>query len=247
LIVSDGRLQLAASLANYRALAGDALYLKALLGSLRIAGFATAIALLIGYPLAYAIVRSAPHRRLALLLVTVAPFWMSFLIRTYAWIGLLRPGGTVNAVLSALHLIDAPLRLLNTSGAAVLGIVYLYLPFMVLALFARLERQDPALLEAAADLGANPARAFLAVTLPLSLPGVAAGCLLVFIPALGEFVVPELLGGPNTLMIGKVLWNEFFSNRDWPMSSAITIALLVILLGPMLWFQALLRRMEAPQ
>ena len=156
--------------------------------------------------------------------------------------GLLRPTGIINTILESLGLIDAPLMMFNTTGSVYLGIVYAYLPFMVLPLYARLEKQDPALLEAAADLGAKPWRAFLSVTLPLSLPGVLAGALLVFIPAVGEFVIPELMGGPDTLMIGKVLWNEFFSNRDWPLASAVTVVLLVVLVAPIMLFQALQAR-----
>jgi putrescine transport system permease protein len=204
------------------------------------------IALLIGYPVAYAIVRSPARWRALLLLLIVAPFCTSFLVRLYAWIGLLRPTGLINSVLQSLGVIAAPLPLLNTDGAAILGIVYMYLPFMVLPLYARLDRLDPAQLEAAADLGARPWAAFRAVTLPWSIPGIAAGCLLVFIPALGEFVIPELLGGPDTLMIGKVLWSEFFTNRDWPLSAAATVVLLAILVLPIMAFQALTAR-ETPQ
>jgi putrescine transport system permease protein len=222
---------------NYFALVQDSLYLKAYLSSLRIAFISTAIALMLGYPMAYAIAR-APHRwRPLLLLLVVLPFWTSFLIRIYAWIGLLRPTGLVNLVLESLGIISTPLRLLNTDFAVYLGIVYAYLPFMVLPLYARLEKLDPVLLEAAADLGAKPWSAFLKVTLPLSLPGVVAGCLLVFIPAAGEFVIPELLGGPDTLMIGKVLWTEFFTNRNWPMSAAVAVILLAVLVLPITWFQ----------
>lgn len=225
------------SLANYAALVQDSLYLKAYLGSLQIAFVATVGALLLGYPMAYAIARAPERWRSPLLLLVVLPFWTSFLIRIYAWIGLLRPTGLINSVLENLGVIDGPLRLINTDGAVILGIVYTYLPFMVLPLYARLEKLDPALLEAAADLGARPWRAFLRITLPLSMPGIAAGCLLVFIPAVGEFVIPELLGGPDTLMIGKVLWSEFFTNRDWPMSAAAAVVLLAILVVPIMWFQ----------
>jgi len=235
----DGALAIEATFANYGTLISDSLYLKAYLGSLKIAFVSTAIALLAGYPMAYAIARAPAGRRNLLLFLVVLPFWTSFLVRIYAWIGLLRPTGFINTVFEALGFIDAPLRLLNTDGAVYLGIVYAYLPFMVLPLYARLERLDATVLEAAADLGARPWRAFLTVTLPLSLPGILAGCLLVFIPALGEFVIPELLGGPDTLMIGKVLWGEFFSNRDWPLSSAVAIALLVVLVAPILWLQSL--------
>jgi len=222
----------------YAALIHDNLYLNAYLSSLRTAFVATVIALLLGYPMAYAIARSSQRWRSILLLLVVLPFWTSFLIRIYAWIGLLRPTGLVNTALESLGLIAAPLRLINTDGAVILGIVYTYLPFMVLPLYARLERLDPALLEAAADLGARPWRAFLKVTLPLSHPGIIAGCLLVFIPAVGEFVIPELLGGPDTLMIGKVLWSEFFTNRNWPMSAAVAVVLLALLVVPIMWFQS---------
>jgi putrescine transport system permease protein len=240
----DGVEHFAATLENYRNLFSDALYLKAYLGSLRIAFISTIIALLAGYPLAYAISRASERRRTTLLLLMVAPFWTSFLVRVYAWIGMLRPGGVINTVLINLGVIDDPLPFLHSDGATILGIVYTYLPFMVLPLYARLERLDVRLLEAAADLGAVPFRAFLRVTLPLSLPGVLAGCLLVFIPAVGEFVIPELLGGPDTLMVGKVMWAEFFSNRDWPMASAATIVLLFLLIVPILLFQHLAQREE---
>jgi putrescine transport system permease protein len=243
--LTDAAGHLQATFANYRLLADDPLYLRAYWGSVRIAGLATLVALLIGFPLAYAIARAATRWRTLLLLLVIAPFWTSFLVRIYAWMGLLRPGGIINHVLAALHVIDAPLKLMNTEGAAIFGIVYAYLPFMVLPLYARLEKLDPALLEAAADLGATPLRAFRAITLPWSLPGIAAGCLLVFIPALGEFVVPELLGGPDTLMIGKVLWSEFFTNRDWPLTSAATVILLMLLVAPIVAFQALARKTEA--
>lgn len=222
---------------NYAALVQDGLYFKAYLGSLRIALVSTALTFLLGYPMAYAIARAPFRLRHVLLILVVLPFWTSFLIRIYAWIGLLRPTGLINLVLENLGLIAAPLRLMNTEGAVYLGIVYAYLPFMVLPLYARLEKLDPLLLEAAADLGAKPWRSFLRITLPLSLPGIVAGCLLVFIPAMGEFVIPELLGGPDTLMIGKVLWAEFFTNRDWPMSAAVAMILLAVLVLPIAWFQ----------
>lgn len=226
------------SFGAYAALIQDNLYLNAYLSSLRTAFVATVIALLLGYPMAYAIARASQRWRSILLLLVILPFWTSFLIRIYAWIGLLRPTGLVNAALESLGLIDAPLRLINTDGAVMLGIVYTYLPFMVLPLYARLEKLDPALLEAAADLGARPWRAFLKITLPLSHPGIIAGCLLVFIPAVGEFVIPELLGGPDTLMIGKVLWSEFFTNRNWPMSAAVAVILVALLVVPIIWFQS---------
>jgi len=166
-------------------------------------------------------------------MLVILPFWTSFLIRVYAWIGLLKDNGLINHALMSLGLIDAPLRLIDNDFSIILGLVYAYLPFMVLPLYAQLEKLDPALNEAAADLGAPPIRAFWQVTLPLSLPGIAAGVLLVFIPAVGEFVIPDLLGGPNTLMIGKILWDEFFTNRDWPVASALAIAMLLLLALPM--------------
>jgi putrescine transport system permease protein len=226
-------LELHASLANYALLAGDPLYLRAYINAVLYAGAATVLALLIGYPMAYAIVRAPRAWRGTLLLLVILPFWTSFLIRVYAWIGLLKGNGLVNNALLALGLIHEPLALLNNLFAVEVGLVYSYLPFMVLPLYAALEKLDPALLEAAADLGCRPAVAFWRVTLPLSLPGVMAGTLLVFIPMCGEFVIPDLLGGPSNLMIGKVLWDEFFTNRDWPVASAVAVAMLILLLVPM--------------
>ncbi|MBI3512630.1 MAG: ABC transporter permease subunit [Proteobacteria bacterium] len=234
-LLEDGRLQ--AHLGNYAMLIGDDLYAVALLNSLQTAAVSCACCLLIGYPLAYGIARAKPARRGALLMLVILPFWTSFLIRVYAWITLLQANGPVNGALLVLGLIDEPLVLLNTPFAVYVGIVYTYLPFMVLPLYAVLEKLDPALLEAAADLGSRPFRSFLTVTLPLSVPGVVAGALLVFIPAVGEFVIPELLGGSETLMIGTVLWNEFFNNRDWPLAAALAVALLVLLVGPIMAFQ----------
>jgi putrescine transport system permease protein len=228
---------LQAHLDNYALLASDDLYAVALLNSLKIAALACACCLVIGYPLAYGIARARPARRGALLMLVILPFWTSFLIRVYAWITLLQSTGPVNGVLMALGLIDQPLVLLNTPFAVYVGIVYTYLPFMVLPLYAVLEKLDPALLEAASDLGSRPFRTFLAVTMPLSVPGMIAGSMLVFIPAVGEFVIPELLGGSETLMIGTVVWNEFFNNRDWPMASAAAVALLVLLVAPIMLFQ----------
>ncbi len=230
--------------ANYQLLFSDSLYVRAYFSSSWIAFVSTLLTLLLGYPMAYAIARAPAQRRNLLLVLIILPFWTSFLVRIYAWMGLLRPTGIINTALQSLGMIDAPLQLLNTSGAVYLGIVYAYLPFMVLPLYARLEKLDGALLEAAADLGAKPWQVFLHVTLPLSLPGVLAGCLLVFIPAVGEFVIPDLLGGADTLMIGKVLWAEFFSNRDWPMSAAVTMVLLVVLVAPIMLFQALQPRTD---
>jgi putrescine transport system permease protein len=234
-LFDDGRLQ--ASLDNYGFLFSDDLYALAYLNSVKIAAIACVCCLLIGYPIAYGIARAAPARRSALLMLVILPFWTSFLIRVYAWITLLQTNGPVNGVLQWLGLIDQPLGLLNTQFAVQVGIVYTYLPFMILPLYAVLEKLDPALLEAAADLGSRPFRTFLSVTLPLSLPGVVAGSMLVFIPAVGEFVIPELLGGSETLMIGKVLWDEFFNNRDWPLASAVAVVMLILLVVPIMAFQ----------
>jgi len=222
---------------SFRLLFTDSLYLAAWISSLRIAATSTLLALLLGYPMAYAIARAAPKRRPLLLMLVVLPFWTSFLIRVYAWMGLLAENGILNQFLRWTGLVPHPGTILGTEWAVHLGIVYAYLPFMVLPLYATLEKLDWPLLEAAADLGARPIAAFFTVTLPLSMPGVMAGCLLVFIPAVGEFVIPDLLGGTNTLMIGKVLWDEFFTNSDWPLASAVAILLLVLLVGPIALFQ----------
>ena len=229
--------QLGLSLQNFALLFTDDLYVAAWLSSLSIAATATVITLLLGYPMAYAIARAAPKRRPLLLMLVILPFWTSFLIRVYAWIGLLAENGILNQFLRWTGLAADPGTILGTEWAVQLGIVYAYLPFMVLPLYAALEKLDTGLLEAAADLGATPFAAFLTVTLPLSLPGIVAGCLLVFIPAVGEFVIPDLLGGTDTLMIGKVLWDEFFTNSDWPLASAVAICLLVLLVGPIVLFQ----------
>ncbi|MCB9929891.1 MAG: ABC transporter permease subunit [Alphaproteobacteria bacterium] len=243
-LLQDGAF--AGRLDNYAFLLDDPLYLTALVNSIRIAATCAAIALAIGYPMALAIARAPGRWRTPLLLAIVLPFWTSFLIRVYAWMGLLKNEGLVNAALQGLGLTDQPLQLLQTGFAVHLGIVYSYLPFMVLPLYATLERQDLSLLEAAADLGARPWRAFLTITLPLSLPGVLAGCLLVFIPAVGEFVIPELLGSSRTIMIGKVLWTEFFNNRDWPLASALAVAMLLLIVAPLAWLEHLrVRRAES--
>ena len=229
--------ELGFSLKNFVLLFTDDLYLAAWLTSLRIAATSTAVTLLLGYPMAYAIARAAPERRPLLLMLVVLPFWTSFLIRVYAWMGLLDENGLLNQFLRWSGIAADPAPILGTEWAILLGIVYAYLPFMVLPLYATLEKLDAGLLEAAADLGARPITAFLTITLPLSLPGIVAGCLLVFIPAVGEFVIPDLLGGTETLMIGKVLWDEFFTNADWPLASAVAICLLVLLVGPIALFQ----------
>ena len=229
--------ELAFSFGSFELLFTDKLYLTAWLASLRIAAVSTLATLLIGYPMAYAIARATPARRPTLLMLVVLPFWTSFLIRVYAWMGLLAENGIVNQFLRWTGLAEQPGTILGTEWAVHLGIVYAYLPFMVLPLYATLEKLDIHLLEAAADLGARPVQAFLTITLPLSLPGVLAGCLMVFIPAVGEFVIPDLLGGTKTLMIGKVLWDEFFTNGDWPLASAVAICLLILLVGPIALFQ----------
>jgi putrescine transport system permease protein len=229
--------ELGLSFKSFTLLFSDDLYLAAWLSSLRIAATSTLVALLLGYPMAYAIARAAPNRRPLLLMLVVLPFWTSFLIRIYAWMGLLADNGLIEQFLRWSGLASNPGTILGTEWAVHLGIVYAYLPFMVLPLYATLEKLDDGLLEAAADLGARPLAAFLTVTLPLSLPGIVAGCLLVFIPAVGEFVIPDLLGGTETLMIGKVLWDEFFTNGDWPLASAVAVCLLVLLVGPIAIFQ----------
>jgi putrescine transport system permease protein len=221
----------------WRALAGDSLYLEAIGWSLAIAAVSTLIAFLVGFPLALAIARSPERRRPFLVALAIAPFWTSFLIRVYAWIMILKDEGLLNHALMALGLVSAPLEIFATKGAIVLGIVYSYLPFMILPLYAALDKQDPALREAAADLGARPLRVFATVTLPLAMPGVFAGALLVFIPAVGEFVIPDLLGGSDTLMIGRQLWNEFFANRDWPTAAVVAIALLALIVGPLALYE----------
>ena len=229
---ADGQMSWLGTFANYKLLSADSLYIKAYLNSVRIAAISTLLALLIGYPMAYAIVRAPLSWRLPLLFLVLLPFWTSFLIRVYAWVGLLRPNGLINSTLISLGLIDAPLKLMNTEFAVYIGMVFCYLPYMLLPLYARLEKLDVTLIEAALDLGATPLRTFWHVTLPLSRPGIYAGCLLVFVPAVGEFVIPELLGGADVLMIGKVLWSEFFSNRDWPVAAAVATVLLAVLVVP---------------
>lgn len=225
------------SLEAYRTLFSDALYLEAALWSLAIAALSTFCALLVGFPLALAIARSPERWRPIFVMLAIAPFWTSFLIRVYAWIMILKDEGLLNHALMALGLISAPLEIFATKGAVVLGIVYSYLPFMILPLYAALEKQDAALREAAADLGATPWRIFTSITLPLTMPGIVAGSMLVFIPAVGEFVIPDLLGGSDTLMIGRQLWNEFFANRDWPTAAAVAIALLVLIVGPLTLYE----------
>jgi putrescine transport system permease protein len=233
-----------ATMASFALLASDDLYLRAYLGSLGYAALATGLCLVLGYPIAHAIARAPTAWRQPLLFLVVLPFWTSFLIRVYAWIAILEPNGLLNRLLLAAGLIKAPLPLLNNAFSVELGLVYSYLPFMVLPIYGSLSALDESLIEAAADLGARPWRAFLGVTLPLSLPGIAAGSLLVLVPAIGEFVIPDLLGGPDTLMIGKVLWDEFFENHDWPVAAAVAVVLVVALAVPILCAQRLLDREE---
>ncbi len=234
------------SLENFAIVFSDALYVQSYISSLRLALISTAFALVIAYPMALAMSRAPRHLKPALILLAIAPFWTSFLIRVYAWIAILRDEGLLNNALLGVGLIDAPLRIFATETAVVIGIVYSYLPFMVLPIFNAIDRQDRALVEAAMDLGANRTSAFWTVTFPLSLPGVLAGALLVFIPAVGEFVIPDLLGGSDTLMIGRTMWNEFFANRDWPVASAVAIVLLAALLVPLILFErAQMRQQES--
>ena len=237
-------LELRLNLGNYGLLVNDRLYLQALLDSLQMAMACTLLCLLLGYPMAYGIATAPERWRLPLLMLIILPFWTSFLIRVYAWIGLLKNQGLINQALLGLGLIEEPLTLLHTPLAIYIGIVYSYLPFMVLPLYANLARLDRSLLEAAADLGARPGRAFLRVTLPLSLPGILAGSLLVFIPAVGEFVIPDLLGGPDSLLVGQLLWIEFFANKDWPLASALALVLLALLVLPFVALQRWSARLE---
>jgi len=224
-------------LENFELLAGDDLYFRATLSSVRIAALSTLLLLLVGFPIAYAMARAPARHRPLLVALVILPFWTSFLIRIYAWIAILKPEGLLNQVLMGLGLASEPLSILNTETAVYIGIVYAYLPFMVLPLYASLEKMDDTLLEAALDLGSTPWRAFWTITVPLAMPGIVAGSLLCFIPAVGEFVIPDLLGGSETLMIGRQLWSEFFSNRDWPLASAVAILLLIILVVPIVIYR----------
>jgi putrescine transport system permease protein len=233
----DWHINLDLNLGNFRYLFTDEVYGLSYLYSLQTAFFSTLICLALGYPMAYAIARTSKSTQSILLLIIILPFWTSFLLRVYALEGIIRESGLINTALLWLGLIHQPLQIMRTTFAVYLGIIYSYLPFMVLPLFATLEKLDHSLLEAAGDLGSPPWRAFLDVTLPLSLPGIIAGSMLVFIPAIGEFVIPTLLGGPDNLMIGRVLWDEFFGNRDWPVASAVAIVFLVLLVGPIALYQ----------
>lgn len=242
----DAMVSIRLNFGNYLFLLEDELYVAAYLNSARIALISTVFCLLIGYPMAYAIARSSPSNRNILLMLVILPFWTSFLLRVYAWMGILKNNGIINNLLMGMGVIDEPIVMMQTDFAVYLGIVYSYLPFMILPLYANLEKLDGNLLEAAADLGCKPFKAFLLITLPLSVPGIVAGSMLVFIPAVGEFVIPSLLGGPDTLMIGRVLWDEFFNNRDWPVASAVAIAMLMFLVVPIMIFQHYQNRQTQP-
>lgn len=234
----DGLITIKVNLGNYILLAQDSLYLSALWGSIRIATVSTLLCILIGYPMAYAIAKAPRHLRNPLLMLIILPFWTSFLIRVYAWIGILKNNGLLNNALMAMGIIDEPLQIMHTEWAVYIGDTYSYLPFFILPLYANLMKQDHSLLEAAADLGARPIRQFLSITLPQSKPGIIAGSMLVFIPVMGEFVIPDLLGGPDVLMLGKMMWVEFFNNKDWPLASALTIVLLFALIIPFVLMQS---------
>ncbi len=230
------------NIGNYLYLLQDEMYLDSYLQSLRVASISTLLCLLIGYPIAWSIVHSSPSMRNVLLMLVVLPSWTSFLIRVYAWIGILKNNGLLNNFLIYIGIIDQPIQMLHTDMAVYIGIVYAYLPFMILPLYTALMRMDYSLIEAASDLGARPWKTFLTVLLPLTKSGIVAGSMLVFIPAVGEFVIPELLGGPDSLLIGRVLWQEFFNNRDWPVASAVAVVMLTILMVPIIWFYRYQRR-----
>jgi len=231
---------------NFELLTQDDLYFRATLSSVRIAAVSTLLLLLVGFPIAYGMARAPERFRSLLVALVILPFWTSFLIRIYAWVAILKPEGLLTQALTGMGLISQPLDILNTETAVFIGIVYAYLPFMVLPLYATLEKMDDTLLEAALDLGSPPWRSFWTITVPLAMPGIVAGSLLCFIPAVGEFVIPDLLGGSETLMIGRQLWSEFFSNRDWPLASAVAILLLIILVVPIVIYRDVeARRVEA--
>ena len=233
---AEQKLDIVLNFANYALLTGDDLYISAYLGSLKMTFFSTLLCLLIGYPMAYGISIARKEMQTVLLLLIMMPTWTAILIRVYAWMGILSNNGLLNAFLMWLGVISEPLQILNTNLAVYIGVVYSYLPFMILPLYANLVKHDQSLLEAASDLGSSTFNSFWKITVPLSKNGIIAGCMLVFIPVVGEFVIPELLGGPETLMIGKVLWQEFFNNRDWPVASALAVVMLLILIVPIILF-----------
>ncbi|VVN95886.1 ABC transporter permease subunit [Pseudomonas fluorescens] len=232
----EQKIQLLLNLSNYVMLSEDELYIAAYLGSLKMALVSTVLCLLIGYPMAYAIATARKEMQTVLILLIMMPTWTAILIRVYAWMGILSNNGLLNGFLMTMGWIDEPLQILNTNLAVYIGVVYSYLPFMILPLYANLVKHDNSLLEAASDLGSSTFNSFWKITIPLSKNGIIAGCMLVFIPVVGEFVIPELLGGPETLMIGKVLWQEFFNNRDWPVASALAVVMLAILIVPIILF-----------
>ncbi|HEX9792050.1 MAG TPA: ABC transporter permease subunit [Kiloniellales bacterium] len=235
--VEDAELSIRITISNFQFLTEDSLYWYGYLNSLKIAAISTVLCLLVGYPMAYGIARAAPATRNTLLLLIILPFWTSFLLRIYAWMGMLNKQGIINNILVWTGIINEPIEMMNTDFAVYIGIVYSYLPFMILPLYANLERLDVDLREAAMDLGSKPWQVFIDVTLPLSLPGIIAGSLLVFIPATGEYVIPALLGDASSPMIGRVLFDEFFYNRDWPVAAAVAVALLLLLVVPIMLFQ----------
>ena len=238
---TNGLPTLKLNFANYQFIFSDALYVKTYISSLKYALITTLICLAIGYPFAYFMARAPKHIQPTLLMLIMLPFWTSFLLRIYAWKTLLVSNGVINNVLMSLHVINAPLEMMNNAFSLTIGMVYSYLPFMILPLYANLSKLDLRYLEAAADLGTSPFKAFWLITVPLSKAGIIAGSMLVFIPAVGEYVIPELLGGPSTLMIGRVLWDEFFSNNDWPMAAAVAVVMIALILVPM----AILNKAEA--
>jgi putrescine transport system permease protein len=232
----DGTLSLHLKLANYEYLVTEPLYLKTYISSVRFAAICTLICLFIGYPFAYFMTKARPTLRPILVMLVSLPFWTSYLLRIYAWKGLLDDHGVINNLLMALHLLDEPLKMMYTPFSMTIGMVYTYLPFMILPLYGTLVKADPRLLEAAGDLGTTPWKAFWLITVPLSKAGIIAGSMLVFIPSVGEYVIPELLGGPRTLMIARVLWEEFFNNNDWPMAAAVAVSMVVLILIPLVLF-----------
>ena len=233
---AEQKFEVILNFANYALLTGDDLYISAYLGSLKMAFFSTLLCLVIGFPMAYGIATARKEMQTVLLLLIMMPTWTAILIRVYAWMGILSNNGLLNGFLMSMGWIDEPLQILNTNLAVYIGVVYSYLPFMILPLYANLVKHDNSLLEAASDLGSSTFNSFWKITIPLSKNGIIAGCMLVFIPVVGEFVIPELLGGPETLMIGKVLWQEFFNNRDWPVASALAVVMLLILIVPIILF-----------
>lgn len=243
---SDGAIHLKLNIEHYFTIISDDIYFSAYWSSLQIAFNTTVMCLFIGYPTAYLIARSDPARRNLLMMAIMLPFWTSYLIRVYAWIGLLKDQGLINNFLMWAHLIHEPLRMYHNNVGVYIGMVYSYLPYLIMPLYAHLIKMDMTLLEAAHDLGAKPWKAFVTITLPLSTRGIIAGSLLVFIPAVGEYVIPELLGGADTIMIGRVMWDDFFNNTDWPVAAAATCAMVVLLLIPMAIFQRIqVKELEA--